>query len=59
TARSIHCFAVPLPRFEAPCFIALCYPRLGRYSFGRFVTYKTIIALSFKPSFLTVKVKAV
>nr|DAI29046.1 MAG TPA: hypothetical protein [Caudoviricetes sp.] len=33
TARSIHCFAVPLPHFEVLYFIALCYPRLGRYSF--------------------------
>ncbi|MCS0623040.1 hypothetical protein, partial [Neisseria gonorrhoeae] len=33
TARSIHRFAVPLPRFEVLYFIALCYPRLGRYSF--------------------------
>ncbi|HGL9589090.1 TPA: hypothetical protein ACKLVI_002047, partial [Neisseria gonorrhoeae] len=33
TARSIHRFAVPLPRFEVLYFIALCYPRLGGYSF--------------------------
>ncbi|WP_211237170.1 hypothetical protein, partial [Neisseria gonorrhoeae] len=47
----------PALKFDTSSLCAI--PGLADIAFGRFVTYKTIIALSFKPSFLTVKVKAV